>query len=209
MWPVQPPEDNFLLQCTLKGIRRVHGDRVVHKTAYYCSSATPHLQHTTPSSNVLSEEKSCWSTKCLKRQNVHLYHWGMLLHISHTKTIQFKERSLDIPVPRQKGSTLWSVQAIFHTMHSRRCCVRFFRTEIRWQLHVYSSCSNFDIAFVSCTCQERSMVDISSGEEDHLLLSMLGSTWKQFGRLALASEDVQAREGGKLGGWGGGLVRKH
>ena len=134
-----PLQNNFQLDCTLRGIRRVHGDTVIHmqpitpdilrqiygtlnmgnpRHACIWSAALTMFFALLRRSNVLpTHAKTMSGENCLLRQDVLFHNWGMTLLIRKTKTIQFKERSLRIPVPKmQDHDILCPVQAMFHAM---------------------------------------------------------------------------------------------
>ena len=50
-------------------------------------------------SNVLPTHTHTPETQYLTRKNFLFFPWGVLIEISHTKTIQFKERVLQFPLP--------------------------------------------------------------------------------------------------------------
>jgi integrase len=52
--------------------------------------------------------------KHLLRQDILFHPWGVQLRIKWTKTIQFKERCLEFPIPRAPRSLLCPVQALTH-----------------------------------------------------------------------------------------------
>lgn len=130
-----PLQNNFWLNTTLRGIRRVHGDVTVHKlplTPDILSRIYQLLDMRNPMhtcvwaaallmffgllrrSNVLpSVVKPNLSGKHLQRKDVLFHSWGIMLVFRHTKTIQFQERSLHIPLPRKPGSIFCPVQATF------------------------------------------------------------------------------------------------
>ena len=65
-------------------------------------------------SNVLCSEKSFDTFKHLRRRDLVFYEWKILVHIRWTKTIQFKECSLNIHLPRVPKHPLCPVAVIFH-----------------------------------------------------------------------------------------------
>ena len=129
-----------MLDCTLKGVRRLKGDSVVHKqpvTPSLLRQLHGILQFNNPlhacvwsaaltmffallrRSSVLPAQRrrdpgaDC---VCFLRRDVQFHPWGMMLVLRRTKTIQFKERSLQIPIPAKAGSILCPVQALFYAM---------------------------------------------------------------------------------------------
>ena len=131
-----PILDNFHINSVLRGARRSLGDvpnRKLPITPDILKVILSKLDISTPSDanmwavclilffgllrkgSVLPQTNGCLvSDKVLTRGNVIFYPWGMKINVCHTKTIQFKERSLDIPFPLCKGSLLCPVQATLH-----------------------------------------------------------------------------------------------
>lgn len=130
-----PLENNFALTCVLSGIRRALGDSVNRK-----APITPHmllgilgtLDLTLPlhcnvwaaalvmfyamlrRSNVLPNNKSSFNAaKHLRRQDVTLQSDCVVIKIRWTKTIQFQQRNLTIPLPRLFNNPLCPLQATF------------------------------------------------------------------------------------------------
>ena len=64
--------------------------------------------------NVLPPSEGHNPSKHLCRNDITFHPWGMMLRIKWTKTIQFKERCLDIPIARFTGNPLCPVTATFH-----------------------------------------------------------------------------------------------
>ena len=75
----------------------------------------------------------------LRRCNIHFNAKGVILSVYKTKTIQFKQRVLTIPLPRIHNSILCSTQALHNYLHmvpapgnfpvflkTKRIVVRFF-----------------------------------------------------------------------------------
>ena len=136
-WDLPNPLQDFNLQLVLRGTRRTLGDTVCQK-----SPITPlHLHkifHSLDMSNPLdinvwaialilffgllrkgsvlpkSSKHSEWPN-ILLREDVSFHSWGMMLKIRTTKTIQFKQRQLQIPMPKQSGY-MCPCQAIFRAM---------------------------------------------------------------------------------------------
>ena len=52
--------------------------------------------------------------RVLSRDDVFFHRWGVLIRIRYTKTIQFRERHVDIPLPRIPNHPLCPVRAITH-----------------------------------------------------------------------------------------------
>lgn len=131
-----PLENNFQIKCILRGTRRILGDTPCRK-----SPITPDilkgilsqldLTNATDSNfwaacltlffgllrraNVLPQSRNKFNTdKHLRRQDITFHSWGVNVCIRWTKTLQFNERQLNIPLPRNHKSPLCPVQAIFH-----------------------------------------------------------------------------------------------
>lgn len=137
-----PMEDNFPLSCVLKGIRRGLGDQPQRKLPI-----TPKLLHCIlvsldltiildaqvwaaclllfyamlRRSNVLSASLSSFdASRHLRRSDVKFHQSGITLIIRWTKTIQYKQRILRIPLPRQPGHPMCPTQALFHALQLTR-----------------------------------------------------------------------------------------
>lgn len=133
-WGLPNPVCNdFRLGCLLRGVRRDKGDAVDRKlpvTPELLKKLLRHLNLNTLTdcslwaaallmffgmlrrSNVLSSPKGFNPLKSLRRSDIAVYSWGLVVSIRHTKTIQCRERSLKIPLPRIPGHCLCPVQAI-------------------------------------------------------------------------------------------------
>ena len=59
-------------------------------------------------------------SKHLSRLDFSLYHWGILLHIRWSKTIQYGERVLSTPLPRLQGHPLCPVDAVLRALIATR-----------------------------------------------------------------------------------------
>ena len=64
--------------------------------------------------NVLTTRQSFDKSKYLTKKDLIFHPWGVKVVIRWTKTIQFKERTLVIPLARIPNSTLCPAQAIFN-----------------------------------------------------------------------------------------------
>ena len=64
-------------------------------------------------SNALTCEKTFDPSKHLRRGDITFHPWGAMLNICWTKTIQYRERMLEIPLPRKAGHPLCPVNAFF------------------------------------------------------------------------------------------------
>ena len=131
-----PLENNFIVSSLLKGIRRSLGDTSRQKktiTPQILRAILLHLDLSNPldanfwalclllfhtllrkGSVLPNSHKFTDTTKYLCRSDINFHNWGMMVHVSNTKTIQFQERKLSIPLPRNNGSVLCPVQATFH-----------------------------------------------------------------------------------------------
>ena len=130
-----PLEKNFQLQSLPKGMRRAMGDSPTCKIPINPSmllkilsklnldtledsnmwaSALIKFYAMLRRSNVLATKKSFNPTKHLCRNDFVFHHWGVMINIRWSKTIQFKDRTLYIPMPRIPGHPLCPVQAICH-----------------------------------------------------------------------------------------------
>lgn len=138
-WGVSNPlENNFQLACVLQGIRRDHGDQVCRKLPITPDLLRSILASLNPAqvvdaqvwaacllmfygllrrSNVLTPSMAAFdASKHLRRSDITFTATGLSLVIRWTKTIQFKERRLYIPLPRRQGHPLCPVQAVFHAL---------------------------------------------------------------------------------------------
>ena len=130
-----PLLNNYQLSCMLRGMRRSLGDSPSRKlpidtplllqilayldlTSYEDSNiwAAALLMFYTMlrRANVLTTRQSFDKSKHLTRKDLIFHPWGVKVVIRWTKTIQFKERTLVIPLARIPNSTLCPVQAIFN-----------------------------------------------------------------------------------------------
>ena len=138
-----PLDNNFHLTSLLRGIRRSLGDTVKQK-----APITPELLKAILSRlNLADPMDACvWAValilffgllrkasilpnkafirtdhRGLSRSDVKFYSWGMCLLIRHTKTIQFKQRTLEIPISRMPNNVLCPVQATFQAFRATPC----------------------------------------------------------------------------------------
>jgi len=131
-----PLSNNFILNCTLQGIRRHLGDATIRKkpiTPAMLHHILAHLDLAKSRDSTVWAAMLCMFYGLLRKSNVlttrgvafdpnkHLrcrdiiYHrWGALLHIRWSKTIQFGSRTFEIPLPRLKGHPLCPVKALFN-----------------------------------------------------------------------------------------------
>ena len=128
-----PILDNYQLNSVLKGMRRALGDTPSRKLPVDRDLLLQILSQLNLRSiqdrniwaaavlmffamlhraNVLTTSQTFNRNKHLNRQDITFYPWGAKVHIRWTKTIQFKERTLDIPLPHIHNSPLCPVQAI-------------------------------------------------------------------------------------------------
>ena len=130
-----PLEGNFQLTCILKGIRRYLGDSVTRKLPITPSILLAILRHLNLDnsfdcnfwaiclcafyamlrrSNVMPHSLSSFNpAQHLRRKDLVFDQNGLHLYIRWTKTIQFRERTLHIPLPRIQGSPLCPSQAVY------------------------------------------------------------------------------------------------
>ncbi len=132
-----PLQDNFPLSCLMRGARRQLGDHQQSKrpiTPHLLKSIHANLDLTSPidanvwaiclvlfygllrKASVLPSSANPHGARCLCRQDVRYHPWGVTLLIRYTKTIQFQERHLEIPLPRMPGSIWCPVRALTHAM---------------------------------------------------------------------------------------------
>ena len=132
-----PLQENFQFSSLMKGIRRSLGDTPCRKfpiTPQILLQMLPFLDFSSPldscvwaaallmffgmfrRANVLTTATSFDHAKHLRRSDIRFYSWGLSVHIRWTKTIQYKQRDLSIPVPRKPGHPLCPVQALFHAL---------------------------------------------------------------------------------------------
>ena len=135
-WGLHNPLDqNYNLNCVLKGIRRDLGDSVNRKLPitpmilldilkYLSMDNIVHCNVYAASlvmffgmlrrSNVLPSSKSKFDTRRhLRRQDVSFRPTGVIIKIRWSKTIQFHERELNLPLPRIPGNVLCPTQAVY------------------------------------------------------------------------------------------------
>ena len=130
------PLDCYLVQSVLKGLRTQLGDRVIRKLPISHSLllnilSSLNLDNVFHSAmwaagllmffcmlrraNVLVSSLRCFNVaKHLRRCDISFFHWGAMITIRWTKTIQYQQRVLRIPIPRIHNHPLCPVQAIFH-----------------------------------------------------------------------------------------------
>lgn len=126
--------NTFYIQLVVKGLRRILGDEPCqsiplspeqllecYKTIdgkdsleSLCWAAVALCFRTLlRKSNVLPEQyKDPYPAHIIRRRDVQFYKWGMVLTVHASKTIQFKERKLDIPVFLMKHSPLCAVKLL-------------------------------------------------------------------------------------------------
>ncbi|XP_066298120.1 integrase/recombinase xerD homolog [Branchiostoma lanceolatum] len=129
-----PLHDNWLLQTTLRGIRRIHGDCVTQKLpitpdilrAMYLQLDFTQAKHVVfwaaclvgffsffRKSNLLPKTAKTFDpVKHLCRKDFRFFEWGAVITVRWSKTIQFRERTLQIPIPRVNGSPLCPTAAL-------------------------------------------------------------------------------------------------
>ena len=128
-----PLKDNWLLQSLLKGIKRHKGSATHQKlpiTPFILSQIYTQLNFISPSdvvfwgicltmffgffrkANVLPQ--SFDPSIHLRRMDFKLFGWGLLVKVRHSKTIQFQDRILEVPLVKIPNSTLCPVKALLH-----------------------------------------------------------------------------------------------
>ena len=135
-----PLHSDFNLTNMLKGVRRQLGDSITRK-----SPISPPLLRTILAQLDIRNplDASCWAaalvlfygllrrsnvlpytessfdvTKQLRRRDIKFHPWGVMIRLRWTKTIQYSERVIDLPLPRLPDSPLCPVQAIFKAFTS-------------------------------------------------------------------------------------------
>lgn len=134
-----PLTDDYHLSSVLRGVRRSIGDHCAQKlpiTPDVMLQILTHLDMSSPfdvnvwaiclvlfhallrkASVLPARATTGQDTNVLARADVTFTPMGMCLLIKHTKTIQFGERSLTIPIPRLRNNVLCPVQAVFKAFH--------------------------------------------------------------------------------------------
>ena len=138
-----PLTDNWVLKSLLTGIKRVKGNLVqqklpitldilfrIHSIIHFNSSFDASFWAACliaffvfffRKSNLLPlSDKHYDHHKQFSRSSFTLFHWGVLVSVLWSKTIQFRERSIHIPFPRMPGSPLCPVASLFHAMSFTR-----------------------------------------------------------------------------------------
>lgn len=124
--------DTFYIKLAIKGLKRILGDepcksrslqpehllacyREMDKTSDFVQSCWAAIilcfRSLLRKSNVLPSS-SVVDRHVLRRSVVQWYSWGMMLHVNSSKTIQFNERKLEIPIFSIPGSPLCAVQML-------------------------------------------------------------------------------------------------
>ncbi len=128
-----------MLESVLKGIRRSLGDPVNRKLPITpdlllallrildlgklqdCSiwaAALVMFYGMLRKSNVLPQTPATFDpSRHLRRKDISFYRDHLVLHIQWTKTIQYRERTLDIPLPRLSDHPLCPLTAVFKAWH--------------------------------------------------------------------------------------------
>lgn len=131
-----PLLDNWMIQTTLRGIRRKKGDSVNQKLPitptlllriYSCLDPGNSFDATfwaacligffcfLRKSNLFGDSGSASSDKshsCIRRTDISVHAWGVVITIRHTKTIQYREKVVRFPLPRIPGSPLCPLSGI-------------------------------------------------------------------------------------------------
>lgn len=129
-----PLEENWFLDMVIKGIKRTHGTQICRKLpitpdlllqmkqaidvdapkyAAFWAACCVLFFGLLRKSNVLPPAKFD-PTKHLSRSHVWSHHWGLHLEIPWTKTIQFKERKLQVPLPAAPTNPLCPTAAVIN-----------------------------------------------------------------------------------------------
>ena len=115
--------DDYDVQCCIKGVRRVLGDATKQAAPLLPSQISAMLAMLTESPGhvcfraalltsfraLLRKAHVTQSPATLRRRDFKFYDWGMLINVTKSKTIQYAERSLEIPVARIKVQELCAV----------------------------------------------------------------------------------------------------
>ena len=127
-----PLKDNYHVDLTLRGVRRVLGDKVTQKLPITPEILLRIKSQLNPQS---TEEMLFWAAALaaffgmlrrsnvlhnppfnseihLRRLDVRLFKWGLALRVRWSKTIQFRDRELLIPLPAMPSHPLDPVSAI-------------------------------------------------------------------------------------------------
>lgn len=128
-----PLDNNYQLQCVLRGIRRSLGDSPSRK-----APITPEMLKNFLSklnlqrlddcalwaamllmlygmlrvASVLCNSHQCDHSRHLRMEDIKWHAHGVNITIRHTKTIQFRERALEIPLPRVPNNIMCPTQAL-------------------------------------------------------------------------------------------------
>jgi len=128
-----PLLNNFKLNSLLRGIRRSRGDTVVQKLpitpellqkilcklnlnlvtdCVFWAASLLMFFGLLRRGNVLTSDREFSRSRSLCRSDITVIPGGLLVKVRHTKTIQVRERCLQIPLPRIPGNRLCPAQAI-------------------------------------------------------------------------------------------------
>lgn len=134
-----PMMDNYQLRCVLRGVRRQLGDTPSRKAPItpsmlirFLSNLNLHVMEDRAMwavmlllmfgmlrvASVLCASPHCDHTRHLLLKDVTLHAAGVNVTVRHTKTIQYKERTLSLPLPRVPGNVLCPSQALALYLHS-------------------------------------------------------------------------------------------
>lgn len=130
-----PLADNFQLSCTLRGIRRALGDSVSRKLPINPQHLLAILSYSDMSNrlhvniwaaalvmffamlrrgNLLPVSASKFNPMLqITRKDIVFTSHGLIVTVRGSKTIQFQQRQLQIPIPRIPGSVLCPAQAVY------------------------------------------------------------------------------------------------
>ena len=133
-----PLSDNWFLKSLLTGIKRIKGNEIKQKLPitlnilrgiFYLLNMNNSYDatfwavclvmffglfrksHLLPLSHTKFD-----SNKQFSRSSFKFYYWGILLTVKWSKTIQFRERSVQIPLPRIPGSIFCPVSSLQHAL---------------------------------------------------------------------------------------------
>lgn len=127
-----PLVGNWMIQTTLRGIRRKLGDEVNQKMpitpdillkihsrldfsrsfdASFWAACLIGFFCFLRKSNLFGDPGS-FSKSCVQRADISIYQWGLVVAIRHSKTIQYREKVVRFPLPRISDSPLCPRSAI-------------------------------------------------------------------------------------------------
>lgn len=124
--------DTFYIKLVIKGLRRILGDEPCKSRPLQPEQLLACYYHMDKSSELV---QACWGAiilcfrsllrksnvlpssslvdrHVLRRSDVRFHSWGMMLHVKSSKTIQYNERKLEIPIFSIPGSPLCAVNML-------------------------------------------------------------------------------------------------